>query len=115
MCRARPIVLIILIALGAARVALRAQNPIQPLPDALTARDPLTPAPARAQGEGFGPYATLVVRGAMLIDGTGGPPRGPVAIVATQNRITPIRNPGTPGLPLRAHPSPNPAYNTAPR
>ena len=43
----------------------------------------------------------MVIRGAMLIDGTGGPPRGPVDIVVNDNRITQIRNAGTPGLPLR--------------
>src|SRR5713101_8314255 len=91
---------------GTARIVVLAQNPIQPLTDTPLGRDPLTPAPARAQGEGFGPYATMVVRGAMLIDGTGGPPRGPVDIVVNQNRITAIRNAGTPGLPLRANRQP---------
>src|SRR5229473_2037620 len=94
-------VVLILFAIGVAGVALRAQNPTQPLTDAPLARDPLTPAPNRAPGEGFGPYQTMVVRGAMLIDGTGGPPRGPVDIVVNQNRITAIRNAGTPGLSLR--------------
>src|ERR1051326_5081918 len=84
--------------LGATR-DLAAQNPLQPLAEQPLARETLTPAPARAQGEGFGPYATMVVRGAMLIDGTGGPPRGPVDIVVNQNRITAIRNAGTPGMP----------------
>ena len=59
------------------------------------------PAPARKAGEGAGPFRTLVIRGAILIDGTGAPPRGPVDIVVEQNRITSIRNAGTPGLPLR--------------
>src|SRR6185295_7707816 len=59
-------------------IALFAQNPTQPLAQTPLQRDPLTPAPGRATGEGFGPYKTMVVRGAMLIDGTGGPPRGPV-------------------------------------
>jgi len=77
MSRTRSVVLVILVVLGIAGVALRAQNPIQPLTDAPPAREALAPAPARAQGEGFGPYATMVIRGAMLIDGTGGPPRGP--------------------------------------
>ena len=81
--------------------ALLAQNPAQPLTDAPPARDPLTPAPNRAPGEGLGPYQTLVIRGAMLIDGTGGPPRGPVDIVVSGNRITAVRNAGTPGVPLR--------------
>jgi imidazolonepropionase-like amidohydrolase len=47
-----------------------------------------------------------VVRGAMLIDGTGGPPRGPVDIVIENNRIASIRSAGTPGLPMRGNRSP---------
>jgi hypothetical protein len=100
----------IVIALAAIGGAVRAQNPVQPLAEQTLQRDPLTPAPARARGEGFGPYQTMVVRGAMLIDGTGGPPRGPVDIVVTQNRITSIRNAGTPGLPLRANRQPRADY-----
>ncbi|MEW5982296.1 MAG: amidohydrolase [Acidobacteriota bacterium] len=61
----------------------------------------LVPAPARQAGEGAGPFKTLVIRGAILIDGTGAPPRGPVDIIVEQNRITAIRSAGTPGLPLR--------------
>jgi len=89
---------------------LVAQNPLQPLAEQPLARETLTPAPPRAPGEGFGPYATMVVRGAMLIDGTGGPPRGPVDIVVNQNRITAIRNAGTPGMPLRANRAPKADY-----
>src|ERR1700752_2086955 len=90
----------------AATSLLGAQNPTQPLTQSPPSRESLTPAPARAQGEGFGPYKTMVVRGAMLIDGTGGPPRGPVDIVVEGNRITAIRNAGTPGLPLRPNRQP---------
>src|SRR5207245_6960120 len=46
----------------------------------------------------------------MLIDGTGGPPRGPVDIVVNGNRITAIRNAGTPGLPLRPNRAPKADY-----
>jgi hypothetical protein len=38
-------------------------------------------APDREAAEGEGPFERLVIRGATLIDGTGGPPRGPVDIV----------------------------------
>ena len=31
-------------------------------------------APARRQGEGLGPFKTLLIRGVMVIDGTGAPP-----------------------------------------
>ena len=46
--------------------------------------------------EGTGPFAKLIVRGATLIDGTGGPPRGPVDIVVEGNRITDVANVGVP-------------------
>src|SRR5581483_7838510 len=103
-------------AIGAALLALvatvapMAQTPTQNSPAAALQRDPLTPAPNRAQGEGFGPYKTMVIRGAVLIDGTGGPPRGPVDIVVNDNRITQIRNAGTPGLPLRTNRGPKGDY-----
>jgi imidazolonepropionase-like amidohydrolase len=61
----------------------------------------LVAAPNRRSDEGAGPFRTLVIRGAILIDGTGAPPRGPVDIVIESNRIRSIRNAGTPGLPLR--------------
>ncbi|MGH9347098.1 MAG: amidohydrolase family protein [Vicinamibacterales bacterium] len=63
-------------------------------------RPPIVPAPSRTPGQGAGPFTTLVIRGATLIDGTGAPPRGPVDIIVEGNRIQAIRNAGTPGLPL---------------
>lgn len=69
----------------------------------------IIPAPIRAAGEGQGPFRTLVIRGAMLIDGTGGPPRGPVDIVVENNRIGSIRAAGTPGVPLKPN---RPPQNT---
>ncbi|MBI2835507.1 MAG: amidohydrolase family protein, partial [Acidobacteria bacterium] len=66
-------------------------------------RDPLRPAPSRAANEGAGPFKTLVIRGAMLIDGSGGPPQGPVDIIVENNRIKAIRAAGTPGLPPRSN------------
>ncbi|HXF05384.1 MAG TPA: amidohydrolase family protein [Blastocatellia bacterium] len=71
----------------------------------------LIPAPPRRSDEGVGPFRTLVIRGAILIDGTGAPPRGPVDIVIENNRIKEIRVAGTPGLPLRPNrPPENPDY-----
>ena len=35
----------------------------------------------------------MIIRGATLIDGTGGPPRGPVDIVIEGNRITDVAGP----------------------
>jgi imidazolonepropionase-like amidohydrolase len=48
------------------------------------------PAPDRRTGEGEGPFQNLIIRGAILIDGTGGPPRGPVNITIRGNRIAQI-------------------------
>src|SRR5262245_12810424 len=68
-------------------------------------------APNRAPDEGRGPFRTLVIRGAMLIDGTGAPPRGPVDIVIENNRIKSIQSAGTPGLPQRQNRQPqNPEF-----
>jgi imidazolonepropionase-like amidohydrolase len=89
---------------------LIAQTPTQNSAAAALQRDPLAPAPTRAKGEGFGPYKTMVIRGATLIDGTGGPPRGPVDIVVSENRIVQIRNAGTPGLPMRPNREPKGDY-----
>ncbi|HEY4612965.1 MAG TPA: amidohydrolase [Bacteroidota bacterium] len=61
----------------------------------------LVPAPNRRADEGKGPFKTLVIRGVMLIDGTGAPPAGPVDVVVENNRIARIRGAGTPGLPLK--------------
>src|SRR5262245_19389157 len=66
-------------------------------------RDPLTPAPDRRANEGQGPFKTLAIRGAILIDGTGAPPQGPVDVIVQGNRISAIRSAGTPGVPLRAN------------
>jgi imidazolonepropionase-like amidohydrolase len=86
-----------------APVSARGQRPRGPDSD----RDGLIAAPARRADEGKGPYKTLVVRGATLIDGTGGPPRGPVDIVIENNRIASIRSAGTPGLPMRTNRGPD--------
>jgi imidazolonepropionase-like amidohydrolase len=65
-------------------------------------RENLTAAPDRRPDEGKGPFKTLVIRGVMLIDGTGAPPQGPVDVVVEGNRISSVRSAGTPGLPQRA-------------
>lgn len=56
------------------------------------------PAPARKAGEGAGPFKKMVIRGATLIDGTGGPPLSPMDIVVEGNRITAVRQAGWPGM-----------------
>jgi hypothetical protein len=48
--------------------------------------------------EGDGPYTQLIIRGVMLIDGTGAPPIGPTDIVVKQNRIVSIQTVGYPGV-----------------
>jgi hypothetical protein len=48
------------------------------------------PAPDRNEGEG--PYKRLVLRGGMLIDGTGAPMHGPTEIVIEGDRVTEIRS-----------------------
>jgi imidazolonepropionase-like amidohydrolase len=60
----------------------------------------VAPAPDRPAGEGDGPFERLIIRGATLIDGTGGPPRGPVDIVVEGNRIARIVTVGAPRLPI---------------
>ena len=56
------------------------------------------PAPEIKEGEG--PYTQLIIRGVMMIDGTGAPPVGPVDIVVKQNRIVDIQNAGYPKVPM---------------
>jgi len=58
--------------------------------------DFIEPAPPR--DEGVGPFDRLIIRGAIVIDGTGAPPRGPVDIVIEGNRIVDIVGVGTPGV-----------------
>jgi hypothetical protein len=56
-------------------------------------------APDRAEGDG--PFARLILRGGILVDGTGAPPIGPVDIVVENERITRIQTVGYPGLDIR--------------
>jgi cytosine/adenosine deaminase-related metal-dependent hydrolase len=58
----------------------------------------IEPAPDRSTGEG--PYDQLILRGGMLVDGTGAPPIGPVDIVIEDDRIARIVRLGAPGLPI---------------
>ncbi|MDZ4716120.1 MAG: amidohydrolase family protein [Cytophagales bacterium] len=64
----------------------------------VTAQDVVKKAPEVKEGDG--PYPQLIIRGVMLIDGTGAPPVGPVDIVVKQNRIVSIASLGlpTPGM-----------------
>jgi len=69
-------------------------------------RDDPKPAPNRHEGDG--PFSRLVLRGATLIDGTGGPPRGPVDIVIEGNRVADVANVGVPGVPIDSSRRPSP-------
>jgi imidazolonepropionase-like amidohydrolase len=55
-------------------------------------------APDREEGDGQ--YGRLILRGVILIDGTGAPPVGPVDIVVEKNRIAQIQVVGYPGIPI---------------
>ncbi|MHB1224169.1 MAG: amidohydrolase family protein [Gemmatimonadaceae bacterium] len=59
------------------------------------------PGPDRPAGEGDGPFTRLVLRGAIVIDGTGAPPVGPMDIVIENDRIVEVRGAGAPGMPPR--------------
>ena len=58
----------------------------------------IDPAPNRSEGDGQ--YGRLILRGVILIDGTGAPPVGPVDIVVEKNKIDQIQVVGYPGLPI---------------
>jgi len=60
---------------------------------------PAESAPARHRGDG--PFDRLIIRGAILIDGTGAPPIGPVDIVIEGDRIAEVRSVGFPRVPIR--------------
>ncbi|MFQ5506783.1 MAG: amidohydrolase family protein, partial [Planctomycetota bacterium] len=69
-------------------------------PSGISQKQEPVPAPARAEGEG--PFERLILRGGVLINGTGAPPIGPVDIVIEGNRIAEIENVGHPGVPIEA-------------
>ena len=89
-----------LLALPFCTLPIAAQT--QPAKQAPAKEEPriIKHAPDRKAGEGEGPFKRLIIRGAILIDGTGAPPRGPVDIVVEGNRIASIRNVGVPGAPI---------------
>lgn len=59
---------------------------------------PVWPGQVPDRAEGEGPFERLILRAAMLVDGTGAPPFGPVDIVVAGNRIVEIRNVGMGGI-----------------
>ncbi len=87
--------------LSAGQVAMAHQEP------AAASRNTFNPAPARRAGEGLGPFPLMVIRGAMLIDGTGAPPTGPVDIVIENDKITDVIQAGWPGMAERLNRAPH--------
>jgi len=57
-------------------------------------------APDRKEGEG--PYTQLILRGAIVINGTGAPAMGPCDIVIEKNRIVQVALVGNPGVAIPA-------------
>lgn len=53
---------------------------------------------AQNEYKGDGPYSQLIIRGVMLINGDGAPPRGPIDIVVENNKIVNIQVVGYPGV-----------------
>lgn len=51
--------------------------------------------------EGDGPHSQLIIRGVMLINGTGAPPQGPIDIVVENNIIKDIQVVGYPGVKIK--------------
>lgn len=51
--------------------------------------------------DGDGPYTQLIIRGVIMINGTGAPPTGPMDIVIENNRIVQIAGVGS-GIPLKS-------------
>ena len=63
------------------------------------ANKPVSPAPARIDGQG--PYTQLILREVTVINGTGAPAFGPADIVIEGNRITQVVTVGSPGSTVR--------------
>ena len=108
----QPLAAVLAASIGLGGAIAAQQQPARQVPVEQTVpeRDPLTPAPGRRADEGKGPFKTMVIRAAMLVDGTGAPPTGPVDIVVEGNRITAVRSAGTPGIPLRPKRPPTADY-----
>ena len=71
-------------------VAALAAVLVAPIAVQASAQATMERVPDRPVGEGEGPYATLLIKDAVMIDGTGAPPEGPVSILVEGNRIARI-------------------------
>jgi len=94
------VLLILVFASTGVTVAQESQQAAEEAPPPPPERRGVLPAPDRGEDEGAGPFDRLIIRGVTVIDGTGGPPRGPVDIIVEGNRIASIRGIGTPGVPI---------------
>lgn len=65
----------------------------------LSSQERVAPAPPRGD-QGEGPFERLILRGAVVIDGTGAPPQGPTDIVIEGNRIAEVKSVGYPKVPV---------------
>lgn len=79
-------------------MALRSALFLLALVAATAVRADIEPAPDRSVGDG--PFEQLILRGGIVVDGTGAPPIGPVDIVIEEGRIARIVGLGPPGLPI---------------
>jgi len=77
--------------------ALQAAEPGEEAREQAAAAGIDLPAPAPDRGEGQGPHPRLVIDNVMLIDGRGSPPRGPVRIEISGDRIQSIGPTGNAG------------------
>lgn len=68
-----------------------------PLTPSLAAEPEFQVPPAPERHEGEGPYSQLILRGAIVINGTGAPAFGPADIVIEGNRIVAVMSVGAPG------------------
>jgi len=59
----------------------------------------MQPTTLRRADEGEGPFPRLMLWGVTVVDGTGAPPRGPMAITIENDRIVSIESVGVPGRP----------------
>ncbi len=78
-------------------VRLAAVLVISALAATVHAEEPKSVPAAPSRAEGDGPFARLILRGGVVVDGTGAPARGPVDIVIEGNRITRVAALGAPG------------------
>jgi cytosine/adenosine deaminase-related metal-dependent hydrolase len=105
--RAPVLALGLLAFLSLSAPAVSAQSDTDALVDAARAAGMAVTTP-RGDSEGMGPYDRVVIRGAIMVDGTGAPPQGPVDIVIENDVIAEIRSVGYPGVPINERRRPEP-------